>query len=42
MRYVVEICSDAMLYVPSFIKIDSVFQKLMTGTHRHPDIKVFL
>jgi hypothetical protein len=26
--------SDAVIYVPSFIKIDSVIQKLIEGIHR--------
>jgi hypothetical protein len=38
MKYVVEIGSDAMIYIPSFIKIGSDIQKLMgvgdSQTHR--------
>jgi hypothetical protein len=29
MKYAVEMRSDAMIYIPSFIKIDSAIQKLM-------------
>jgi hypothetical protein len=29
MKYAVEMGSDAMIYIPSFIKIGSVFQKLI-------------
>jgi hypothetical protein len=29
MKYAVEMASDAMIYMPSFIKIDSAVQKLM-------------
>jgi hypothetical protein len=40
MKYAVEIDLGAMIYIPSFIKIDSGIQKL-TGrgsqTHRHED-----
>jgi hypothetical protein len=31
MRYAVKIGSDAMIYIPSFIKIGSVIQKLIGG-----------
>jgi hypothetical protein len=37
MRYAVEMCSDAMIYIPSFIKIGSGIQKLIgrdTQTHK--------
>jgi hypothetical protein len=39
-RYAAEMGSGAMIYIPSFIKIDSVIQKLMGGIHRHTDSKV--
>jgi hypothetical protein len=42
MKYVVEMGSGAMIYIPSFIKIGSGIQKLLGGdkhtdthTHRH-------
>jgi hypothetical protein len=40
MKYTVEMGSGAMIYIPSFIKIDSGIQKLMgeggfTHTHTH-------
>jgi hypothetical protein len=31
MEYAVEMGSGAMIYIPSFIKIDSAIQKLMGG-----------
>jgi hypothetical protein len=37
MKYAVEMDSGAMIYVPSFIKIDSGVQKLIGGIQRHPD-----
>jgi hypothetical protein len=37
MKYVVEMGSVAMIYIPSFIKIDSAIQKLIGGIHRHTD-----
>jgi hypothetical protein len=44
MKYVVEIVSGGMIYIPSFIKMDSGVQKLLRGihmemhTHRQGDI----
>jgi hypothetical protein len=40
MKYAVEMGSGAVIYIPSFIKIDSGIQKLMKGreislTHTH-------
>jgi hypothetical protein len=35
MKYVVEMGSGGMIYVPSYIKIGSVIQKLMRRIHRH-------
>jgi hypothetical protein len=35
MNYAVEIDSDAMIYIPSFIKIGSGIQKLIRGIHTH-------
>jgi hypothetical protein len=35
MRYAVEIGSDAVIYIPSFIKIGSGIQKLIGGTQTH-------
>jgi hypothetical protein len=34
MKYAVEMGSDAMIYVPSFIKIGSGFQTLIEGIKR--------
>jgi hypothetical protein len=36
MKFVVEMGSDAVIYIPSFIKIGSGIQKLIGGIHRHP------
>jgi hypothetical protein len=35
MKYVVEMGSGAMIYIPSFLKIGSATQKLIRGIHRH-------
>jgi hypothetical protein len=39
MKYAVEMGSGAMIYIPSFVKIDSGIQMLLGGggefTHRH-------
>jgi hypothetical protein len=35
MKYVVEMGSGAMIYIPSFTKIGSGIQKLIKGIHRH-------
>jgi hypothetical protein len=35
MKYAVEMGSDAMMHIPSFIKIDSGFLKLIGGIHRY-------
>jgi hypothetical protein len=40
MKDVVEMGSDAMIYIPSFMKIDSGIQKLRVGIHRHTDSMV--
>jgi hypothetical protein len=37
MKHGFEVGSDGMIYIPSFIKIDSYIQKLMRGIHRHTD-----
>jgi hypothetical protein len=37
MKYAVEMGSSAMMYIPSFLKIDSGVQKLKGGIHRNPD-----
>jgi hypothetical protein len=37
MKYVVEMGSVAMIYVPSFLKIGSGIQKLIGRIHRHTD-----
>jgi hypothetical protein len=37
MKYAVEIGSGAMMYIPSFIKIGSAIQELMSGICRHTD-----
>jgi hypothetical protein len=31
MKYTIEMSSDAMVYIPSFVKIDSGIQELMGG-----------
>jgi hypothetical protein len=44
MEYTVEMTSDSAIYVPSFMKISSVIQKMLGGggdyTHKHTDRKV--
>jgi hypothetical protein len=40
MKYAVEMGSDAMIYIPSLMKIGSGIQKLMGGIHRHTDSMV--
>jgi hypothetical protein len=35
MNYAFEMGSDAMIHIPSFIKIGSGIQKLMREIHRH-------
>jgi hypothetical protein len=37
MKYAVEMGSDAMMYISSFIKGGSGIHKLIGGTHRHTD-----
>jgi hypothetical protein len=37
MKYVVEMGSGAMTYIPSFIKIGSAIQKFIRGIHRHTE-----
>jgi hypothetical protein len=37
MKYAVEIGSGAMIYIPSFIKIDSGIQKFIGRIHRHSE-----
>jgi hypothetical protein len=37
MKYAVEMGSDALMYIPSFIKICSGIQTLIGGIHRHSD-----
>jgi hypothetical protein len=37
MKYAVEMGSGAMIYIPSFIQIDSAIQKLIGGIYRHMD-----
>jgi hypothetical protein len=37
MKYAAEMGSVAMIYIPSFIKIDSGIQKLIGGICRHAD-----
>jgi hypothetical protein len=41
-KYAVEMGTGAMIYIPSFIKIDSAIQKLTGGEeiHRHTDSMV--
>jgi hypothetical protein len=41
MKYALEMGSNAMIYIQSFIKIGSAFQMLMVwGIHRHTDSMV--
>jgi hypothetical protein len=40
MKYDIEMGSVAMIYIPSFIKIDSGIQKLIDGNHRHTESMV--
>jgi hypothetical protein len=40
MKYVVEIGSGAMIYLPTFIKIGSAIQKYGEGIHGHTDSTV--
>jgi hypothetical protein len=37
MKYAVDMDSNAMIYIPSFIKIGSGIQKLIGEIHRHTD-----
>jgi hypothetical protein len=37
MKYVVEMGSVAMIYIPSFIKIGSAIQKMIGAIRRHTD-----
>jgi hypothetical protein len=37
MKYIIEMGSGAMIYIPSFIKIGSGIQKLIGGIHRHTE-----
>jgi hypothetical protein len=39
MKYVVEMGSGVIIYIPSFIKIGSGIQKLVGGIHSHTDRK---
>jgi hypothetical protein len=40
MKYAVKMGSGAMIYIPSFMKIDSGIQKFIVGIHRHTDSKL--
>jgi hypothetical protein len=40
MKYVAEMGSGAMMYIPSFIEIGSGVQKLIVGIHSHTDSMV--
>jgi hypothetical protein len=37
MKYIVEIGSRVMIYIPSLIRTGSGIQKLTVGIHRHTD-----
>jgi hypothetical protein len=37
MKYAVQMVSDTMIYIPSFIKVGSAIQKLAGRTHTHTD-----
>jgi hypothetical protein len=39
MKYATEMSSDAMVYIPSFVNIDSGIQKLIGGIHMHAGSK---
>jgi hypothetical protein len=39
MKYAIEISSDAMIYIPSFIKIGSGIIELIGGIHKHTGTK---
>jgi hypothetical protein len=43
MKYAVEMGSDAMIYIPSFIKIGAVIQTLIgdSQTHIHTDMQTW-
>jgi hypothetical protein len=40
MKCAVEMRSGAVIYIPSFVNIDSGIQKLIWEIHRHTDIMV--
>jgi hypothetical protein len=40
MKYAVEKGSGAMIYIPSFMKIGLVVQKMIDGIHRYTDSMV--
>jgi hypothetical protein len=42
MKYVVEMGSDAMMYIPSFTKIGSGIQRLIAGIHRQYGVLISL
>jgi hypothetical protein len=42
MKFVVEMCSGAVIYIPSFIKIGSCIQKLVGGIYRQNGDRISL
>jgi hypothetical protein len=40
MKYASDMGSGAVIYIPTFVKIDSGIQTLIEGTHRHTDSMV--
>jgi hypothetical protein len=40
MKYAVEMGSDAMIHIPSFVMIGSGIRNLVKGIHRHTDSMV--
>jgi hypothetical protein len=42
MNYTVDLATDAMMHIPSLIKIGSGIQKLIEGIHKHTGSMVIL
>jgi hypothetical protein len=42
MKYAVEMGSDAVIYIPSFVKTGSAIQKLIVGIHRQHGDRISL
>jgi hypothetical protein len=41
MKYAIEMASDGMMYIPSFIKISSSIQKFLGGRHKQTHAYTF-